>query len=273
MKRIIILSMLLFFTGSVNAEPVKITPMETISTSKKIFQLGNSYKFRNINTNEVYEGYVVYYRPNGMLGQEAQVEIANFTDVNGKHIPGKITIIPGNHKKFQEFMNYFTVSVFAFVRGSEICLSPNVHQFVLDETNPKNENLIILLKNDEPISTCNDELEVSDVVVFSTITDVYKNGQLYIKTNTKVYGIIDSIDENGWCADNASIYFKKFKTKDINNNKVIINADLTIDGFEILKYKSGRVKQFFNYCSTIVRGKEVDIKESDSNLKFVLISK
>ena len=65
---------------------------------------------------------------------------------------------------------------------------------------------------------------------------------------------------------------KKFQTRDINNNKVVINSDLTIDGFEILKFKSYRTKQFFNYISTFVRGKEVDIKEYDTDVKFVLIA-
>lgn len=124
----------------------------------------------------------------------------------------------------------------------------------------------------EPISTTNDNLELLDIIEFIVINDVYKQGKLYIKKGTPIYGIVDSIDENGWCADNAAVYFKKFKTKDINNKKITINADLIIDGFEIIKFKSDRMKQFFNYIPTFIRGKEVDIKEVD-DIKFVLITK
>ena len=272
MQKIITLFLMLIFTGlAICAEPVKITPVEEISTSKKNFQLGNSYRFKNVATNEIYIGSVVYYRPNGMLGQEAQIEIANFIDEKGNYISGKITIIPDNHKTFQEFMNYFTMSIFAFVRGSEICLKPDEHTFILSDKDLQEQKLILLLKNEDQISTCYDELEITDLVEFRTIADVYKNGKLYIAANTRVYGVIDSIDENGWCADNAAIYFKEFRTRDVNNNKITLKSELVIDGFEILKYKSGRLKQFFNYFSTFARGKEIDIKDCDSNVKFVLI--
>lgn len=273
MKKLFVLLTIMLYVGLAgSASAVTVTPVSEISTSKKTFQLGNTYKFRNVSTDEIYTGNVVYYRPNGMFGQEAQIEIANFVDENGKYIPGKITIIPDNHKAFQEFMNYFSISVFAFVRGSEIFLQPDVHQFVLDDKNRQTQNMILLLKNNEPISTCYDELEILDVVEFKNIADVYKNGKLYIKSGMSVYGIIDTVDENGWCADNAAIYFKKFYTKDVAGNKITINSDLIIDGFEVLKFKSERIKQFFNYISTFIRGKEVDIKDTDKNVIFVLIA-
>lgn len=269
MKKIF-LFFLLFLVLKVDATPIIVTPVEEISTSTKNFQLGNCYNFRNVQSNEIYQGKVIYYRPNGMLGQEAQVEISNFVDSKNREISGKITIIPNNHKKFQEFMNYFSMAAFNFVRGSEICLKPDVHQFILD--NDKSKKIIVLIKPAQEINTCYDELEISDVVEFSVIENVYKNGSLYIKSGTPIFGIIDSIDENGWCADNARIYFKEFRTNDIRNNKVTISADLTIDGFEILKYKSDKTKQFFNYLLTFIRGKEVDIKATDVDIKFIIIS-
>lgn len=271
MKKIFIILFLLLFIIKVEASPIIVTPVEEISTSTKNFQLGNSYGFRNIKTNEIYQGKVIYYRPNGMLGQEAQIEISNFTDSTKKDISGKITIIPDNHKKFQEFMNYFSMAAFNFVRGSEILLKPDIHQFVLDNDNSK--KAIIPIRPAQEISTCYDELEISDVIEFTVIENVYKNGALYIKSETPIFGIIDSIDENGWCADNAKIYFKEFKLKDAKNNKITLWADLTIDGFEILKYKSEKSKQFFNYIPTFIRGKEVDIKATDTEIKFVLIAK
>jgi len=272
MKKFIVFLCLITVVASAYAEPTTVTPLKEISTSKKSFQLGNSYEFRNIDTNDVYTGKVTYYRPNGMLGQEAQIEISNFTDIYGKYVPGKITIIPDNHKNFQEFMNYFTMSAFAFVRGSEVSLKPNVHKFIISNSQKIDDEIVISIKPAEAISTAYDDLDCADVVEFVVLDDVYKKGKLYIKANTPIYGIIDTIDENGWCADNAAIYFKKFKTKNVNNKKVTINTDLVIDGFEILKFKSGRIQQFFNYISTFARGKEVDIKDYDQNVKFIIIS-
>lgn len=272
MKKLILTAFLLLTSIAVFAEPNTVTPLEKISTSKKDFQLGNSYKFKNVNTGEIYTGLVTYYRPNGMMGQEAQIEISQFTDLKNNLIPGRITIIPSNHKAFQEFMNYFTMSAFAFIRGSEIVLEPEVHKFVLNNSVLDN-SCIIIIKPTESVSTCNDELEYSDVVEFEVVKNVYKKSNLYIKSGTKIYGIIDMLDENGWCADNAAIYFKEFKTKDVNGKKISIKADLMIDGFEILKFKAGRTKQFFNYISTFIRGKEVDIRPEDTDIQFVLVTK
>ena len=271
MKKYFIILAILASINALDANAITITPVEEISTSKKSFQLGNCYNFKNIENNMIYTGSVVYYRPNGMLGEEAQIEIANFIDENGKYIPGKITIIPDNHKNFQEFMNYFTMSVFSFVRGSEISLKPDIHKFVISNTDSKEARTIIPIKPNEPISTCYDDLEYSDVVEFLVTDNVYRQGKLYIKSGTKIYGTIDSIDANGWCLDNAAIHFKEFRTKDVNNKIVNLKSDLTIDGFEILKFKSCRWKQFFNYIPTFIRGKEVDIKTEDVDVKFVLV--
>ena len=61
--------------------------------------------------------------------------------------------------------------------------------------------------------------------------------------------------------------------RDVNNNKITINSDLTINGFEILKYKANRKAQFFNYIGALFRGKEIDIKDIDTDIKFTIISK
>lgn len=273
MRKIILFLFLLILTSSANAEPVSITPVKTITTSVKEFQIGNLYQFRDVKNGDIYNGYVTYYRPNGILGQEAQIEISNFTKTNGQPIPGTITIIPSNHETFQEFMNYFSSAYFMFIRGSEIILKPDEHVFLINNTSTKKEQSVIVIKPNEEISTATNSLESLDEVEFIVVNDVYKNGKLYIKSNTPIYGIIDSIDENGWCVDSAAIYFKEFKTKNVDNKSITINADLKIDGFEILKYKSNKTKQFFNYISTFIRGKEVDIKLQDSAIKFVLISK
>lgn len=272
MRKIILLLIIMLISGSAFAEPISITPVEEIATYKKDFQLGNIYKFVD-NKNNLYTGTVVYYRQNGITGQEAQIEISNFVDSNNNYIPGKITIIPENHKILQEAANVPIVPLSFYIRGSEICIKPNVHTFLINNINTENPSVVIPIKPNQEISTAHDELEDGDLVEFTTIADVYKNGKRYISKGTPIYGVIFSIDENGWVLDNATIHFKEFITKDVNNKKIVLKADLTIDGFEILKYKKEPVKQFFNMISTICRGKEVDIKQIDEEIKFVLITK
>ena len=78
----------------------------------------------------------------------------------------------------------------------------------------------------------------------------------------------DYIDDNGWYYDSAQIYFKYFKTKTVDGKTITIESPLTINGFEILKYKSNRTAQFFNYCGVAFRGKEVDINPQKEKIQF-----
>ena len=273
MKKVLTLLSLIMLTKMALAEPITITPVKTISTCKKAFQLGNTYDFKDVNTGDIYRGTVTFYRENGMMGQEAQIELDKFVDKNNKYIPGKITIIPDNHKKLQEFMNYSPVFFAEYIRGSEIILKPQTHNFTINNTNEPDNLIIIPILPNQTISTCYDELEFGDIIEFVTTQDVYKKDKLYIAKNTPIYGIIDEINANGWGADHATITFKEFKTKNIHQEKITINTDLTINGYHILKYKSNKLAQFFNYLSALERGKEVDIKLNDTNIKFVLISK
>lgn len=118
------------------------------------------------------------------------------------------------------------------------------------------------------ISTTNNEIEVGDKIKFKTVNDVYYKNNLYIKKGTPVFGTVDYLAENGWAYDNAQIDFKTFKTRDVNGNTITINNNLSINGFEILKYKSKRFAQFFNYCGVVWRGKEVEILPEQENITF-----
>ena len=51
----------------------------------------------------------------------------------------------------------------------------------------------------------------------------------------------------------------------------VLYSNLDINGFEILKYKSKRFAQFFNYMTTFLRGKEVDIKACDNKVYFCIV--
>lgn len=276
MKKFLLCILMVFLAGfqSVFAvEKIKLKPLNEIKTTTKEFQLGNTYKFKNVENGEIYTSNVVYYRPNGFFGQEAHVVFANFVDSKGNHKQGAITVVPKNHEIFQEFLN--GVSPFSpdwFIRGSEVIIKPT-QEFLISEINSNNVEFAIIIKPNETISTTLSYLEETDIVSFVVVNNVYKKGKLFIKSGTKIYGIIDSINENGWFSDNAEIHFKKFVVRDVNNNKITINSDLTINGFEILKYKANRKAQFFNYIGAFFRGKEIDIKDIDTDIKFTIISK
>ncbi len=270
-KLYMIVFCVILLIGSAFAEPISITPVEKISTSTKQFAVGNKYNFKDTKTGEIYSAEVTYYQPNGMYGQEAQVEFGNFINSSGKNVNGKITVIPSNHKNFQEYTNYFVNSCTLFIRGSEVILLPNKHVFLLNYNNNENLSKAIKITPIDKISTVYDELEIGDIIEFKVVYDVYKDGKLYIKQGTPILGEIDYVHENGWLTDNAEIYFNHFTLKDVNGNNLNIDYDLTINGFEILKYKSKRSAQFFNYISVIFRGKEIDIKSYDKDAIFSII--
>lgn len=271
MKKFLWLFLILFSFNVCFAETIQITPVKEIKTTTKQFKLGNKYEFKNVNTGEIYTGTVVFYRPNGFAGQYAQLEISNFTDKNNKLIPGKISIIPSNHLKYQEYANCFTSSGWVMVRGSEIILRPEINVFSINTNNDNFDGYIIKIKPNQKIATTLDQIEVGDKISFIVMEDVYKNGKLFIKEGEIIIGEVDNFYENGWCADNATINLKKFTTRDINGKTQVLYSNLDINGFEILKYKSKRFAQFFNYIPTFIRGKEVDIKEYDKNVDFCIV--
>ena len=270
MLKKIILSAVLLFVGVVWAAPIEITPAQKISTTTKNFAVGNKYNFKDVKTGEIYQGEVTFYRPNGSTGKEAQAEFGNFTNSAGKPVPGKVTVIPSNHKNYQEYTNYFNGTACVWIRGSEIILKEGKQTFLINYNNDNSKTYTIKLIPTERISTVHDELEYGDIIEFKTAYNVYRNGNLYIKADTPVFGEIDYIDENGWCFDNAAIYLKKFKTKTVDDKNITLNSYLKIEGLELLQYKSKRLAQFFNYVSVPFRGKEVDIKTYDRDVNFVI---
>lgn len=273
MKRFCLLIFsLIFSTCSINAQVISITPKDVITTCDKGFKVGNIYDFKDVKTGSIIKGTVLYYQPNGIFGQEAQIEIGNFRNDKGVYIPGKITIIPDNHKAFQEFLNYYSHVWCYFVRGSEVILKPDEHVFSINNTKQKTDCFTLVIEPAEEISTAKKYFEYGDYVKFSVVEDFYKSGKLYIKSGMDIYGLVEDAEENGWSFDSAELVFNKFVTKDVEGNKVTINSELVLDGFELLKFKDNKFKQFFNYIGIAFRGKEIDIKEVDK-IKFNLLIK
>lgn len=130
------------------------------------------------------------------------------------------------------------------------------------------EQIPIKIYPAQDISTCYNEIETGDKILFRTDSKrTYDYPNLKLKPNSQVIGIVDYVQENGWLADNAQIQFKKFIIPQKNSNDIIIYSNLTIDGFEELKYRSPKIRRIFEYISVIPRGKEVDIRnEKDKSV-------
>ncbi len=271
-KRFILICLLVSGISSVAEEiPITITPVTTISTASKSLQEGDTIEFKDINTNKIITGVVKELKPNGFAGEQAAIFIDNFKYKDSdKILNGNIYIKGNEHKKHQEFANnniFGTTTV--FIRGGEVVLKPEKTKLVIFFNDYVNsEDTPVKIKPAQKISTCYDEIEIGDKIKFITTKDIYKNGQLYIKKDTPVYGIVDYINENGWSYDNAQIDFKYFKTKNIDNKTVTIESPISINGFEILKYKNNRFAQFFNYCGIVFRGKEVEIIPEKDKLQL-----
>ena len=161
------------------------------------------------------------------------------------------------------------VPVVGIIRGGEVVLKPDktkITVFFSDYIN--SEDTPVKIRPAQKISTCYDEIEVGDKIKFVTVKDIYKNGKLYIKKGTPVYGTVDYVSDNGWSYDNAQLDLKKFMTKTTNGKTITVTSPLSINGFDILQYKGKRVAQFFNYCGVVFRGKEIEIIPPKDDILF-----
>ena len=270
-KRILLICILLTGLSSFAEEvPVTITPIQKISTGDKHLKEGDTVDFTDVNTGEEITGIIKELTPNGFAGAPASILITNFKYKNSdKILNGEIYIKGGEHKKYQNLADNGIAPAAIIIRGGEVILKPKKTQLTVFFSDYINcEDTPVKITPAQKISTCYDEIEVGDKIKFKTIKDVYKNGKLYIKKDTPVYGIVDYVTENGWAYDNAQIDFKKFQTRTTDGKIITITNPLAINGFEILKFKSNRPAQFFNYCGVAFRGKEIEITPEKEQLEF-----
>ena len=269
----------LFFIGTYSCAeeiPVTITPVKKISTSNKNLRVGDIVYFKDVKSGEEINALVKEIQPNSFAGKEASLYITNFKYSNSNTpLHGQIYINGGEHKKYQAMADAGLVPANIFIRGGEVILKPEKTKLTIFFNDYDNfEEAPLKIKPAQIISTCYDEIEVGDKIKFEVVKDFYKNGKLYIKKDTPVYGLVDYVSANGWNFDNAQIDFKQFRTKTITGDKLTIHNPLSINGYEILKYKSNRMAQMFNYCGLLFRGKEVEIiPNKDSNIEFNIFIK
>lgn len=272
LKRLLLICILLTSISYAEEVPITITPVKKISTADKTLQEGSIVEFKNVKNNEIITGMIKELTPNGFAGEQATLLISDFKYQNSdKKLNGEVYIKGGEHKKYQDLADGGIVPVVGIIRGGEVVLKPEktkITVFFSDYIN--SENTPIKIKPAQKISTCYDEIEVGDKIKFSTVKDVYKNGKLYIKKDTPIYGTVDYVSENGWSYDNAQIDLKKFKTKIVDGKIINITSPLSINGFDIMKYKGKRAAQLFNYCGVVFRGKEVEIIPQKDNIEFNL---
>lgn len=119
------------------------------------------------------------------------------------------------------------------------------------------------------ISTCHDEIETGDKILFMA----KNNPKMKIKQDIGIIGIVDYVQDNGWGPESAEIQFKKFIVTLADGKQVTYNSPLTINGFEELKYRYPKSKRFFEYIPVFLRGKEIDIRtEKDKPVYNIWIS-
>lgn len=271
-KKLILICILLTGISTFAEEvPVVLTPVQKISTANKNLMEGDVLEFKDVNTGEIVTGVLKELKPNGFAGEQASIFISDFKYKNSdKTLSGEVFVKGGEHKKHQEFANNISIGTTSvLIRGGEVVLQPDKTKMtVFFSDYIKSEDTPVRITPAQKISTCYDEIEVGDKIKFSFVKDVYKDGNLYLKKGDLIYGIVDYIDDNGWYYDSAQIDFKYFKTKTVDGKTITIESPLTINGFEILKYKSNRTAQFFNYCGGAFRGKEVDINPQKEKIQF-----
>lgn len=270
LKKILLICLLLTGISFAEEVPVTITPVNKITTSDKSLQEGSLLEFKDIKTEEIITGIIKEITPNGFEGQNASLLIDNFKYKNStKKLNGQLFVKGGEHKKYQDMAEAGIVPVVGIIRGGEVVLKPDktkITVFFSDYIN--SEDTPVKIRPAQKISTCYDEIEVGDKIKFVTVKDIYKNGKLYIKKGTPVYGTVDYVSDNGWSYDNAQLDFKKFTTKTTNGKTITVTSPLSINGFDILQYKGKRVAQFFNYCGVVFRGKEIEIIPPKDDIQF-----
>jgi len=120
------------------------------------------------------------------------------------------------------------------------------------------EKLPVKITPVQEISTFHDEVEVGDWIKFKVVNDVYYNEKIYIKKDTPVTGIVDSVHENGMIADNAEIVLKKFIFRDIQNNLIELNYNLILNRDNSVCYSVGH--KLKKYVGFMFKGNEIYIK-------------
>lgn len=149
MKKVLLLSFILICVTiqGVFAEkiPVKITPIQVISTNHDEVEIGDWINFETVNdiyvNNELYIrkgspilGFVEFLHPNGWGGDSAEIEFKTFEtrDVNGKkNIINYPLMINGNNAKNNDMKQYIAMVFLNLIRGSEIYIEPDTRIFNL----------------------------------------------------------------------------------------------------------------------------------------------
>lgn len=121
------------------------------------------------------------------------------------------------------------------------------------------------IKPASKITTSNVNLQEGDNANFVINDDIFINSKLYFKKNTPVFGIITSLEENGYQYKPATLYVDNFVAKNVDNKTVKLKGII---------YKKGNdhwmVTQFIPIPLMILRGGEVQIKPKKDVFTLIL---
>ena len=120
------------------------------------------------------------------------------------------------------------------------------------------EKLPVKITPTQTISTHTNEIEIGDWIKFKTVNDVYYKNKLFIKKDTPLVGVVDSIHENGLLADNAEIIFQTFYVRNVDKDLVKINYPLYIGRKNSVCKGTG--DKIVKYIGVIFRGNEIKVE-------------
>lgn len=133
------------------------------------------------------------------------------------------------------------------------------------------EKIPVKIELNQFVSTeADNAFEVGDEIEFRVVNDVYSKGNLFVRKNTPVYGIIDFIHDNGWVGDCAEIRLNTFVFKDANGKKISTDFPLDIDR----QYNTENKKKNFRSCKmiflSIFRGNELNILPNTLSFNIII---
>lgn len=147
MKKLLVL-FLLFVSSMFNAAfaekiPVRITPLQIISTNNDEIEIGDWIKFAIVNDvfvdNKLYLkkgapifGFVDFFHPNGWVGDNAEIKFKTFKTIGINDKPIIINYplnINGNTARANDIKQYISWVLTTLVRGSEIYIEPDTKTF------------------------------------------------------------------------------------------------------------------------------------------------
>ncbi|MFA6988943.1 MAG: hypothetical protein WC197_02635 [Candidatus Gastranaerophilaceae bacterium] len=108
----------------------------------------------------------------------------------------------------------------------QILSKPVFHIKLIDE----NAEIVRVLVKADHYTIRSKNLTINQKVCFVVVDDVKKNKELFIRKNTPMSGMVETITKAGWAGDPAELIIGRFTTTDVNGNKIDIAGEIIKTG-------------------------------------------